>query len=117
MSGTAMTSKISLVRLRIGDTDASDPLLSDDEIATHIAAWPDNPDMAAANAAESIAAAFARDFTFASERGQSFNRSERVNNYTTLADQLRRRGGLYAIPGGTAGTAVPEWTPQGGTID
>lgn len=85
------------VRLKIGDTDESDPLLYDDEIAVHLAAWPENLDLAAANAAEAIAAKFARGFTFSSD-GQQFNVRERVLHYMALAETLRKRGGALAWP-------------------
>lgn len=85
-------SDLDRVRLRVGDTDMSDPLLSDQEIETLLGEWPGNLDLVAANAAEAIAAKFSRGFNFTTER-QQFNRSERVNHYTQLAANLRRRGG------------------------
>lgn len=84
-------SDLDRVRLRIGDTDMSDPLLSDAEIQSCLADWPNNVDLAAANAAEAIAAQYSRGFNFTTER-QVFNRSERVNHYTQLAANLRKRG-------------------------
>lgn len=85
------------VRRRIGDTDMSDPLLTDTEVDDCLAEWPNNVDLAAANAAESIAARYARDYTFA-QGDQSFNRRERVMQYMDLAATLRKRGGAYAWP-------------------
>lgn len=81
-----------LVRFKIGDTDASTPLLSDDEIAQCIVDWPDNVDMAAANAAEAIAAQFAGAYDFQTD-GQAFTRSQQYANFKALADTLRARGG------------------------
>ena len=81
------------VRLKIGDTDASTVKLSDAEIDQYVSEWPDNVDLAAANAAEGIAASYADGFDFA-EDSQTFNRSQRVEHYMTLAEQLRRRGGV-----------------------
>ena len=94
------------VRLLIGDTDEADPLLSDDEIDTFTDDWPNNPELAAANAAHSIAAGWARGFNFTTD-GQTFNRSERVGHYLQLADELRCRGEQYSIPLlSTGGTTV-----------
>lgn len=87
------TSDLDLVRLRCGDNDATDELLTDAEINAFIAAWPDNLNLAAANAAEAIAAKFARDFNFSAD-GQTFNRRERVLHYMELAEKLRRAGFL-----------------------
>ena len=81
------------VRAKIGDTDNTDYLLTDAEIQAHIADWPDNLDLAAANAAEAIAAKYARDFNFQAD-GQSFNRRERVLHYMDLSKSLRRGGHL-----------------------
>lgn len=85
------------VRLMIGDTDSTDPKLTDAEIQRHVAAWPDNLDLAAAGAAEAIAAEYAAGYNFASD-GQTFNRRERHTHYINLARELRRRGGTFAWP-------------------
>lgn len=85
------------VRLMIGDTDSTDPLLYDDEVEVYIAAWPENLALAAADAAEAVAAKYARGFTFSTD-GQTFNRRERVEHYTNLATTLRTRGGQYEWP-------------------
>jgi hypothetical protein len=114
--GTAITNQIDLVRLRVGDTDAADPLLTNNEITTCVFAWPDNPALQAAQAAEQIAAKLGREYDFSTD-GQSFSRSQGPNFYLNLAAQLRSRGAILAMPGGTAGTAVPDWTPAGGTIN
>lgn len=81
------------VRLKVGDTDMSDPLLSDAEIDSCIAAWPSNVDLAAASAAEAIAAKFSRGFNFSTD-GQVFNRRERVQHYMELSKTLGRAGYL-----------------------
>jgi hypothetical protein len=74
------------VRLRIGDTDSTDQLLSDDEVNYFISIHSDL-DVAAAACCEAIAALFARGYNFTTD-GQSFNRSERVQHYMDLADRL-----------------------------
>lgn len=94
----ALTEPIDKVRLKVGDTDMTDPLLTDDEVLTHIAAWPDNADLAAADAAEAIAARFARDYSFQTATGQRFDRRERVAHYMGLAETLRKRGGTFVWP-------------------
>ncbi len=83
---------VDIVRLRIGDTDAAAPLLSDEEIQQCIDEWPDNTDLAAANAAEAVAAVFANNFDFQTD-GQVFNRSQQFDNWTKKAEVLRARGG------------------------
>jgi len=83
---------VDIVRFRIGDTDAAAPKLSDEEIQQCIDEWPDNTDLAAANAAEAIAATFAGDFDFQTD-GQVFNRSQQYANYKAMADTLRARAG------------------------
>jgi len=93
-----LTTPLDRVREKIGDVDMTDPLLTDTEIETYIAAWPGNVEMAAAEAAEAIAARFARDFNFQSAPGQVFNRSERVAHYMDLAARLRLRGGQFVWP-------------------
>lgn len=100
-----MASELDQVRLMVGDTDMSDPLLSDEEVGVFLTdrsitvdgTTTANVIAAAADAAQAIAAKFARDYTF-SEDGQSFNRAERVNHYRTLSESLRRRQGGQSIP-------------------
>lgn len=90
-----ITTNLDKVRLRIGDTDSSDPLLTDDEVNSFIDAnyyvldGGTIYDLAAAasQSARAIAAKFARGYNFSAD-GQSFNRSERVAHYLQLADEL-----------------------------
>lgn len=83
------------VRLKIGDVDGEK--LTDAQVDQYVADWPGNVELAAANAAEAIAALYAEGYNFASD-GQSFNRRERFEHYTRLAADLRQRGGTYAWP-------------------
>jgi hypothetical protein len=85
------------VRLKIGDTDSTAYKLTNAQVDQCVADWPGNTELAAANAAEAIAALYADGYNFASD-GQSFNRRERFNHYTNLAADLRKRGGTYAWP-------------------
>jgi|GEM_PF-3482973 len=84
-----------LVRLKVGDTDSE--LLTNSEIDTYLAAWPGNVELAAADAAEAVAAKYSRDFNFSTD-GQAFNRRERVAHYMDLAKTLRSRGGQFVWP-------------------
>lgn len=94
------------VRLLIGDTDSTDPLLYDDEVDACIAyrqmtdddgADVTNIPAAAADAAAAIAAKFSRRFNF-SEDGQSFDIAQRVSHYLSLEQSLRSRAGGSAAP-------------------
>jgi len=98
----AITTDRDKVRLKIGDTDMSDPILQDDEIDAALVAWPANLDLAAADSAEAIAAKYSRGFNFSTD-GQTFNRRERVVHYMDLAKTLRSRGGAFVWP-----TAEPD---------
>lgn len=102
------------VRLLIGDTDATQPLLYDDEVENFLAArsvldssggtLSVNVTAAAADCAGAIAARYARQFNF-SEDGQSFQLAQRVGQYQALERTLRNRAGGISIPLRTAGTA------------
>ncbi len=85
------------IRLLVGDTDASNYLLTDAEIDFFDATWHDNSDLAAADAALAIAGKYARDYDFQTDQ-QGFTRSQRVNQYTALAEKLRGRSGIFSIP-------------------
>lgn len=98
------------VRLLIGDTNAEDPLLYDEEIETFIAARKvENEDeelvtnlpAAAADAAGAIAAKLARKFNFA-EDGQRFDVAQQHSHYLALEEQLRRRAGGTSVPYGVS---------------
>jgi hypothetical protein len=100
------------VRLAIGDTDSTDPLLTDDEVDDFLsqryvvdttAGTVYNTVAAAADAAGAIAAKYARDFNFA-EDGQRFDRAQRVGHYQALERHLRNRQGGVSVPSSTAGT-------------
>lgn len=103
----AITKDLDKLRVYIGDTDPTDYLVSDDEgklfLTNHTAA-DGTVDVyaAAADAAYSIAAKFSRGYNFSTE-GQSFNRSERVNHYTALANRLVAQSPTL----GGSGASVP----------
>lgn len=100
------------VRLLIGDTDSTDPQLTNDEVDNFITyrsvldstggTVSTNLEAAAADCAGAIVAEYARGFDFA-EDGQRFNVSQRVGHYVQLERELRNRSGGVAVPiGGTA---------------
>jgi hypothetical protein len=101
------------VRMLVGDTDETDPLLYDDEVDACLAmramtisgSTTYNVIAAAADAAGAISAKFARDFNFA-EDGQNFQRAQRVGHYQALEQSLRSRQGGYSQPLTLAGTAT-----------
>lgn len=95
------------VRLEIGDTDSTDPQLTDDEVNNFLdertvldssgGTVSVNVLGAAADCAGAIAANYARQFDFA-EDGQSFSVSQRVQHYLDLERRLRARQGGYSVP-------------------
>lgn len=103
------------VRLLIGDTDSTDPQLTNDEVDNFISSRSvldsdggtisTNLPAAAADCAGAIAAEYARNFDFA-EDGQRFNVSQRVGHYLSLERELRNRSGGFAVAmgGGTVTT-------------
>jgi hypothetical protein len=109
-----MPSDLDLVRLSIGDTDDTDPLLLDDEIEALLerrgvidttGGTVYNIPAAAADAAGAIAAKYAREFDF-SEDGQNFSRAQRVGHYRALATELRNQAGGVSMPVTLAGTSI-----------
>jgi hypothetical protein len=102
------------VRLLVGDTDSTDPQLTDDEVDNFISERSEldtsggttfvNTPAAAADAAGAIAAKYARNFDFA-EDGQRFQISQRVGHFQSLERELRnRQGGQSVSLGGTVTT-------------
>ena len=96
-----------LVRLRVGDSDPAELLLTDAEVDSLIeqteADGEYNLAQASADAARAIAAKFARGYNFATD-GQSFNRSERVDHYLGLYAGLQE----VAVGGsGSSASAAP----------
>jgi hypothetical protein len=101
------------VRLAVGDTDSTDPILTDDEVDDYLAqrhvvdstgGTVYNVPAAAADCAGAIAAKYARDFSFA-EDGQRFDRAQRVGHYQALERTLRARSGGVSAAVSLGGTA------------
>jgi hypothetical protein len=74
------------VRFLVGDTDDTDPLVSDEEIQYALAQWS-NPYRAGAYVCESLAAKFAREVSHSGD-GLSFSGSDLHKHYLALADRL-----------------------------
>lgn len=102
----SLTTDLDRVRLLIGDTDVTDPILSDVEVNTCIdnrqiydsrtEAWLTNVYAAAADAAAACAAHFARQFNFA-EDAQRFDRAQKHAHYLALERNLRSRAGCTFV--------------------
>jgi hypothetical protein len=86
-SGDPQTSPKDAVRFLIGDTDAAAELISDEEIE-FLLTVERNQYLAAARAAETIAATFTREVQ-ASAEGMSFSGDALMDRYFELADRLR----------------------------
>jgi len=90
-SGNPADSDRDKVRFLVFDTDTNEQLLSNEEIAWLLSEQT-NVYLAAANAAEAIAAKFAKDIT-RSAVGLSANVGNRAQFYLELAEKLRNQVG------------------------
>jgi hypothetical protein len=100
----AITEPRDILRLKIGDRDATDPLFGNDELDVFLAESNGNVLYAAAEACESLARRFARDFDF-KWKDQSFSRSQMAKAYRDQAKDLRAQaaaGGGAPWSGGTS---------------
>ena len=96
-AGDPALSTLYQVRYLVGDTDTSEQLASDEEIAWQLTENP-NVRLAAAEVADAIALQFSRQATLRSG-DTSVDYTARAKQYATLAKQLRQRAGLRgAIP-------------------
>lgn len=78
------------VRFLVGDTDVSDPLVTDEEIAYFLVEFPQSAYHAAAEVAESIAAKFSREVSHSGD-GLSYAAEQLQQNYAALAERLRKQ--------------------------
>ena len=85
------------VRLALGDTQASYPLLQDEEIDQYLGLYG-NVYFAAAYAAEAIAGTFSRQVDRSLGGGLSLQNSQKAAQYMALARSLRRQGALSVTP-------------------
>lgn len=95
-SGNPSDSAESRIRFEIGDTDMSDPLLSDEEISFAISQEGSLSGIKA-RCFEAISAKFARE---ADKRiGQtSVNASQRAQHFEALAKKFRQRASAHGVP-------------------
>lgn len=95
-SGDPSTSDRDRVRFLVGDTDALEPQLQNEEI-DHLLAQGGGPVLAAVQAAEALAARYARRVS-GSAGGISRTSSDLVDHYLTLARRLRAELALFGAP-------------------
>jgi hypothetical protein len=117
-SGDPVATPKDTVRFLLGDTDPSDPLLSDQAIAFLITSWV-NVYSAAAAGAEQIAGQFAREVTNSGD-GVTIDFDRLQEKYMILAGQLRllaKRVGRAASPyvGGMSKTETERALMDGDT--
>lgn len=101
-SGDPADSDLDAVRFYIQDIDTTDQLLSDEAIEFMIAQWTpvyDNVIMIAAQAAEIIAAKFAREVSYSAD-GVSVGVNELQSKYEQLALSLRDQYKQFDVGGG-----------------
>ena len=105
-----ITTDLDRFRLELGDHPTPDVpegayvyLLNDDEAGYFIDARPGKLLLAVADACDSLARRFAREFDFDSTKEKSFKRSQKAEAYRKMAAELRERakledgGGLSVI--------------------
>lgn len=103
-SGDPSASSGDAVRFMLGDTDSSDPLVTDEEIAWLLDQGI-GVEETAARMAEALAAKFARQVSTSVE-GVSINASDRATQFRALAAHLRSQSSLVAVPT-VGGTDIP----------
>lgn len=95
-SGNPASSDKDAVRFHVGDTNPSDPLVSDEEIAFALTQEP-NVDLAAAYICEAIAAQLSRSVN-RRVGDVSVNGSDLAKAYQNKANDLRSRANASALP-------------------
>ena len=98
-----ITTDLDKFRLELGDIDENDPLLNDDEAGYFIEKHPTNLLLAVADAADALAARFAREFDFDTTSEKSFKRSQKVEHYLAMSARLRARALTEGNSDGTGG--------------
>ncbi|MCK9628452.1 MAG: hypothetical protein M0R37_07660 [Bacteroidales bacterium] len=95
-AGTITTAR-DKVRLEIGDTDSSAPLVYDEELDVYLGNYSNSILKTAAAVCDMLAVKFARYYDFDTD-GQSFKRSQMSKQYAELAKTLKNRAtGLVAL--------------------
>lgn len=108
--GALASSPLNQVRLLLGDTQLTAPLLQDEEISQYLGAYG-NPYYAAAYAAEAVAGVFSRQVD-RSLGGMSLSNSQKATQYLALAQSLRRQGALQAGKPYAGGISVTDKQAQ-----
>lgn len=90
-------------RLLLGDRDTIAQLFNDVEAQWFIDQRPGNVLLAAADAADALAAQFAREFDFDANGEKSFKRSQKSERYAAIAARLRTRALTEGNSDGTGG--------------
>lgn len=91
-----ISTDLAKVRLKVGDTNSDDRLLTDEQIAFILTESP-NLNEAAADSCDAIVAFLARDVD-RSNLGMQASRSQKVQHYKDLAEVYRSGNRLVAIP-------------------
>ena len=113
-SGDPSSSPMDEVRFLTGDTRSEEPILSNEEILYHIRmAYGSRPPatgnfLAAAYAADLMAARSAGEVTSESVGDISVSYGERSKNFTDLASQLRRRATFASVGVYVGGMSVSD---------
>lgn len=96
-AGSAITSARDKVRMEIGDTDPSAPLVYDEELDVYLGNYSNSVLKTAAAVCEMLSVKFARYYDFQTD-GQSFSRSQMSKQYAELAKSLKNRAlGVAAL--------------------
>lgn len=102
-SDTSVSTTLAKVRLRIGDTDSTDPLLTDEEIAVYTGDTTDI-NLCAVQCVEAILAKLARQIQH-SGAGLSGSAQMKFDQYERLLERLKKaagRGRIQAFAGGVS---------------
>jgi len=94
-SATDLSTNLAKVRATIGDTNSDNQLLSDEHINAWLTYYSDDVIKAATRCVRDIIAQLARDFD-RSATGFSGSRSQKINHYKMLLEELQRDSGLLA---------------------
>jgi hypothetical protein len=84
-------------RLELGDTDSSDPLITDEEL-DYLLTSEGDPLHAALMAAQSLAAKYGRQVDYQQPNDISESQSQRSEAFAAIADRLERRISRNASP-------------------
>ena len=93
---TDATGQINIVRLMLGDTDAANAELQDEEIQFYIDRSPDNLYLAASFGSSAIASKYAGYVTTELDGALSADYSDLYDRYQNLSTQLRTDGQKYS---------------------